>query len=165
MSKLDDSLTNINIDFNNLLEEHTKKLLSNISSDYGLDYEELLKKYFTNKESNVVGIKKKKKKVNELPDSSRCIANTAKYSRCTKSKLPGLQFCGFHKNKQQYGVIKSPKETLVMDEVEYVVEDKKLYIKEKLEHVYGNVLEIDFSKLSCTDCDGIVCEDGSITLY
>lgn len=160
MNKLNDSLSHISIDFKNLLEEHTKKILLDISSEYSLDYEELHKKYVLCNESKIVEIKKKKKKSVELPDSSRCIANTAKYTRCTKSKLPGIQFCGFHKNKQQYGVVKSTKEIIKVQEKEYLVNDNKLYLKEK----FNNLDDIDFLNLSI-DSDGKVDEDGSLTLY
>lgn len=162
MSKLDDSLSNVSVDFKNLFEDSLKKIISKISTDYSLDYEELLKKYVS-KDDNV-SIKKKKKKSVELPDSSRCVANTAKYTRCTKSKLPGIEFCGFHKNKQQYGVVKRIKETIVSDDIEYIVNGRNLYMKEKLEHLFGNLKEINFSTLSI-DCDGTLEEDGSLSFY
>ena len=166
MDKLDDSLSNVSIDLKAVLEDSLKKILSKISTDYGIDYEELLKKYVMETAStNVnVDIKKKKKKSVELPDASRCIANTAKYTRCTKSKHPGIQFCGFHKDQQKYGVVKTKKETLSVDNIEYVVYEQKLYMKEKLEDLYGNAVETDFSKLSI-DCDGFVEEDGSLSIY
>jgi hypothetical protein len=164
MNKLNDSLSHISIDFKNLLEEHTKKILLDISSEYSLDYEELYKRHVLCNESKIVEIKKKKKKSVELPDSSRCIANTAKYTRCTKSKLPGIQFCGFHKNKQQYGVVKSTKETIKVQEKEYLVNDNKLYLKEKLQETFTDLDDIDFLNLSI-DSDGKVDEDGSLTLY
>lgn len=166
MSKIDDSLSIINIDLKNLLEEHTKKLLLNISSDYKLNYEELLKKYLETNETIVNNnISKKKKKINELPDSSRCIANTAKLTRCTKSKLPGIEFCGFHKNKQQYGIIKERKNITVIEDIEYVIHENKIYLKEKLENIIGSLDSIDFSKITNVDCDGIVCEDGSWNIF
>lgn len=166
LDKLDDSLSNVSIDFKVMFEDSLKKILSKISTDYGLNYEELLKKYVmeTASASVEVDIKKKKKKSVELPDASRCIANTAKYTRCTKSKHPGIQFCGFHKDQQKYGVVKTKKETLSVDNIEYVVYEQKLYMKEKLEDLHGNVLEIDFSKLSI-DCDGFIEEDGSLSIY
>ena len=162
MDKLNDSLSNVSIDLKVVLEDSLKKILSKISTDYGIEYEELLKKYIS--QDDTVSIKKKKKKSVELPDSSRCIANTAKYTRCTKSKLPGMEFCGFHKNKQQYGVVKYMKETIVADDIEYIVNGRSLYMKEKLEHLFGSLQEIDFSTLTI-DCDGTLEEDGSISFY
>ena len=103
MSNLDESLQNVTVDFKLLLEDTLKKIFSEISNDYNIEYEELLDKYITKSKKNVE-IKKKKKKVNEVADANRCIANTAKYTRCTKTKHPGIQFCGFHKNQQKYGL-------------------------------------------------------------
>ena len=100
-------------------------------------------KYITKNQKNVE-IKKKKKKVNEVADANRCIANTAKYTRCTKSKHPGIDFCGFHKNQQKYGVVKSEKETLTVEDIEYIVHDNKLFMKEKMQHLHGDISTVDF---------------------
>ena len=126
MSNLDESLENVTVDFKVLFEDSLKKIFSEISNDYSIEYEELLDKYITKSKKNVE-IKKKKKKVNEVADANRCIANTAKYTRCTKTKHPGIQFCGFHKNQQKYGVVKTEKETLVVEDIEYILHDNKLF--------------------------------------
>lgn len=162
LDKLDDSLSTVNIDFKILYEESVKKILSKISTDYELEYEQLVKKYLTNNDNNVSNnIKKKKKKINEIADSNRCIANTAKYTRCTKSKLPGIQFCGFHRSKQQYGIVKTEKEVMVIENCEYIVDDNKLYLKEYISDKLENE---DFS-FSSIHCDGIIEKDGSVSLY
>ncbi len=163
MSNLDESLENVTVDFKVLFEDSLKKIFSEISNDYNIDYEELLNKYITKSKKNVE-IKKKKKKVNEVADANRCIANTAKYTRCTKSKHPGIQFCGFHKNQQKYGVVKTEKETLVVEDIEYIVHDNKLFMKEKLQDLHGDLGNVDFSELTL-ECDGVMEEDGSLCIY
>lgn len=163
MSNLDDSLKNVTVDFKVLFEDSLKKIFFEISNDYNIEYEELLDKYITKSKKNVE-IKKKKKKVNEVADANRCIANTAKYTRCTKSKHPGIQFCGFHKNQQKYGVVKSEKESLFVEDIEYILHDNKLFMKEKMQHLHGDVSNIDFSGL-ILECDGVMEEDGSLCIY
>ncbi len=163
MSNLDESLENVTVDFKVLFEDSLKKIFSEISNDYNIDYEELLNKYITKSKKNVE-IKKKKKKVNEVADANRCIANTAKYTRCTKSKHPGIQFCGFHKNQQKYGVVKTEKETLTVEDIEYIVHDNKLFMKEKLQDLHGDLGNVDFSELTL-ECDGVMEEDGSLCIY
>jgi hypothetical protein len=163
MSNLDESLENVTVDFKVLFEDSLKKIFCEISNDYSIEYEELLDKYITKSKKNVE-IKKKKKKVNEVADANRCIANTAKYTRCTKSKHSGIQFCGFHKNQQKYGVVKTEKETLVVEDIEYIVHDNKLFMKEKMQHLHGNLGNIDFSGLTL-ECDGVMEEDGSLCIY
>lgn len=163
MSNLDESLENVTVDFKVLFEDSLKKIFCEISNDYSIEYEELLDKYITKSKKNVE-IKKKKKKVNEVADANRCIANTAKYTRCTKTKHPGIQFCGFHKNQQKYGVVKTEKETLVVEDIEYIVHDNKLFMKEKMQHLHGDLGNIDFSMLTL-ECDGIMEEDGSLCIY
>jgi hypothetical protein len=163
MSNLDESLENVTVDFKVLFEDSLKKIFCEISNDYSIEYEELLDKYITKSKKNVE-IKKKKKKVNEVADANRCIANTAKYTRCTKTKHPGIQFCGFHKNQQKYGVVKTEKETLVVEDIEYIVHDNKLFMKEKMQHLHGDLGNVDFSMLTL-ECDGIMEEDGSLCIY
>lgn len=163
MSNLDESLQNVTVDFKLLLEDTLKKIFSEISNDYNIEYEELLDKYITKSKKNVE-IKKKKKKVNEVADANRCIANTAKYTRCTKSKHPGIDFCGFHKNQQKYGVVKPEKETLIIEDIEYIVHDNKLFMKEKMQHLHGDLGNVDFSMLTL-ECDGVMEEDGSLCIY
>ena len=163
MSNLDESLENVTVDFKVLFEDSLKKIFCEISNDYSIEYEELLDKYITKSKKNVE-IKKKKKKVNEVADANRCIANTAKYTRCTKTKHPGIQFCGFHKNQQKYGVVKTEKETLVVEDIEYILHDNKLFMKEKMQHLHGDLGNIDFSMLTL-ECDGIMEEDGSLCIY
>lgn len=163
MSKLDNSLENVSVDFKIIFEENLKNIFSEISNDYNINYDELLNKYITKNQKNVE-IKKKKKKVNEVADANRCIANTAKYTRCTKSKHPGIDFCGFHKNQQKYGVVKSEKETLTVEDIEYIVHDNKLFMKEKMQHLHGDISSIDFSSLTL-ECDGIMEDDGSLCIY
>lgn len=163
MSNLDESLQNVTVDFKLLLEDTLKKIFSEISNDYNIDYEELLDKYITKSNKNVE-IKKKKKKVNEVADANRCIANTAKYTRCTKSKHPGIDFCGFHKNQQKYGVVKPEKETLTVEDIEYIVHDNKLFMKEKMQDLHGDLGNVDFSMLTL-ECDGVMEEDGSLSIY
>ena len=163
MSNLDESLENVTVDFKVLFEDSLKKIFCEISNDYSIEYEELLDKYITKSKKNVE-IKKKKKKVNEVADANRCIANTAKYTRCTKTKHPGIQFCGFHKNQQKYGVVKTEKETLVVEDIEYIVHDNNLFMKEKMQHLHGDLGNIDFSMLTL-ECDGIMEEDGSLCIY
>lgn len=163
MSKLDDSLSTIGIDFQVILEDTLKKIFSEISNDYNIDYDKLLNKYIIKNQKNVE-IKKKKKKVNEVADANRCIANTAKYTRCTKSKHPGIEFCGFHKNQQKYGIANSEKETLTVEDIEYIIHDNKLFMKEKIQDLHGDISNIDFSSLKL-DCDGIMEEDGSLCIY
>ena len=144
MSNLDESLENVTVDFKVLFEDSLKKIFCEISNDYSIEYEELLDKYITKSKKNVE-IKKKKKKVNEVADANRCIANTAKYTRCTKTKHLGIQFCGFHKNQQKYGVVKTEKETLVVEDIEYILHDNKLFMKEKMQHLHGALGNVDFS--------------------
>lgn len=163
MSNLDESLQNVTVDFKLLLEDTLKKIFSEISNDYNIEYEELLDKYITKSKKNVE-IKKKKKKVNEVADANRCIANTAKYTRCTKSKHPGIDFCGFHKNQQKYGVVKPEKETLTVEDIEYIVHDNKLFMKEKMQDLHGDLSTVDFSMLTL-ECDGVMEEDGSLCIY
>ena len=163
MSNLDESLENVTVDFKVLFEDSLKKIFCEISNDYSIEYEELLDKYITKSKKNVE-IKKKKKKVNEVADANRCIANTAKYTRCTKTKHPGIQFCGFHKNQQKYGVVKTEKETLVVEDIEYILHDNKLFMKEKMQHLHGDLGNVDFSILTL-ECDGIMEEDGSLCIY
>ncbi len=163
MSNLDESLQNVTVDFKLLLEDTLKKIFSEISNDYNIEYEELLDKYITKSKKNVE-IKKKKKKVNEVADANRCIANTAKYTRCTKSKHPGIDFCGFHKNQQKYGVVKPEKETLTVEDIEYIVHDNKLFMKEKMQDLHGDLGNVDFSMLTL-ECDGVMEEDGSLCIY
>lgn len=163
MSNLDESLQNVTVDFKVLLEDTLKKIFSEISNDYNIEYEELLDKYITKSKKNVE-IKKKKKKVNEVADANRCIANTAKYTRCTKSKHPGIDFCGFHKNQQKYGVVKPEKETLTVEDIEYIVHDNKLFMKEKMQDLHGDLGNVDFSMLTL-ECDGVMEEDGSLSIY
>jgi cellobiose phosphorylase len=163
MSNLDESLQNVTVDFKLLLEDTLKKIFSEISNDYNIEYEELLNKYITKSKKNVE-IKKKKKKVNEVADANRCIANTAKYTRCTKSKHPGIDFCGFHKNQQKYGVVKPEKETLTVEDIEYIVHDNKLFMKEKMQDLHGDLGNVDFSILTL-ECDGVMEEDGSLCIY
>jgi len=163
MSNLDESLENVTVDFKVLFEESLKKIFSEISNDYNIEYEELLDKYITKSNKNVE-IKKKKKKVNEVADANRCIANTAKYTRCTKSKHPGIDFCGFHKNQQKYGVVKPEKETLTVEDIEYIVHDNKLFMKEKMQDLHGDLNNVDFSMLTL-ECDGVMEEDGSLSIY
>jgi len=163
MSNLDESLQNVTVDFKLLLEDTLKKIFSEISNDYNIEYEELLDKYITKSKKNVE-IKKKKKKVNEVADANRCIANTAKYTRCTKSKHPGIDFCGFHKNQQKYGVVKPEKETLTVEDIEYIVHDNKLFMKEKMQDLHGDLGNVDFSMLTL-ECDGVMEEDGSLSIY
>ena len=163
MSNLDESLENVTVDFKVLFEDSLKKIFCEISNDYSIEYEELLDKYITKSKKNVE-IKKKKKKVNEVADANRCIANTAKYTRCTKTKHPGIQFCGFHKNQQKYGVVKTEKETLVVEDIEYILHDNKLFMKEKMQHLHGDLGNVDFSMLTL-ECDGIMEEDGSLRIY
>jgi hypothetical protein len=163
MSNLDESLENVTVDFKVLFEDSLKKIFCEISNDYSIEYEELLDKYITKSKKNVE-IKKKKKKVNEVADANRCIANTAKYTRCTKTKHPGIQFCGFHKNQQKYGVVKTEKETLVVEDIEYILHDNKLFMKEKMQHLHGDLGNVDFSMLTL-ECDGIMEEDGSLCIY
>lgn len=163
MSNLDESLQNVTVDFKLLLEDSLKKIFSEISNDYNIEYEELLDKYITKSKKNVE-IKKKKKKVNEVADANRCIANTAKYTRCTKSKHPGIDFCGFHKNQQKYGVVKPEKETLTIEDIEYIVHDNKLFMKEKMQDLHGDLGNVDFSMLTL-ECDGVMEEDGSLCIY
>ena len=163
MSNLDESLENVTVDFKVLFEDSLKKIFSEISNDYNIEYEELLDKYITKSKKNVE-IKKKKKKVNEVADANRCIANTAKYTRCTKSKHPGIDFCGFHKNQQKYGVVKPEKETLTVEDIEYIVHDNKLFMKEKMQHLHGDLGNVDFSMLTL-ECDGVMEEDGSLCIY
>ncbi|MDB4507264.1 hypothetical protein N9064_00080 [bacterium] len=163
MSNLDESLQNVTVDFKLLLEDTLKKIFSEISNDYNIEYEELLDKYITKSKKNVE-IKKKKKKVNEVADANRCIANTAKYTRCTKSKHPGIDFCGFHKNQQKYGVVKPEKETLTVEDIEYIVHDNKLFMKEKMQDLHGDLGNVDFSILTL-ECDGVMEEDGSLCIY
>ena len=163
MSNLDESLENVTVDFKVLFEDSLKKIFSEISNDYNIEYEELLNKYITKSKKNVE-IKKKKKKVNEVADANRCIANTAKYTRCTKTKHPGIQFCGFHKNQQKYGVVKPEKETLIIEDIEYIVHDNKLFMKEKMQDLHGDLGNVDFSILTL-ECDGVMEEDGSLCIY
>ena len=163
MSNLDESLENVTVDFKVLFEDSLKKIFSEISNDYNIEYEELLNKYITKSKKNVE-IKKKKKKVNEVADANRCIANTAKYTRCTKTKHPGIQFCGFHKNQQKYGVVKPEKETLTVEDIEYIVHDNKLFMKEKMQDLHGDLGNVDFSILTL-ECDGVMEEDGSLCIY
>jgi cellobiose phosphorylase len=163
MSNLDESLQNVTVDFKLLLEDTLKKIFSEISNEYNIEYEELLNKYITKSKKNVE-IKKKKKKVNEVADANRCIANTAKYTRCTKSKHPGIDFCGFHKNQQKYGVVKPEKETLTVEDIEYIVHDNKLFMKEKMQDLHGDLGNVDFSILTL-ECDGVMEEDGSLCIY
>ena len=163
MSNLDESLQNVKVDFKILLEDSLKKIFSEISKDYNIEYEELLDKYITKSKKNV-DIKKKKKKVNEVADTNRCIANTAKYTRCTKSKHPGIDFCGFHKNQQKYGIIKFEKEILTVEDIEYIVHDNKLFMKEKMQQLHGDLDNINFSMLTL-ECDGVMEDDGSLCIY
>ena len=72
-----------------------------------------------------------------------------------------MQFCGFHRNKQQYGVVKTQKEVMVIDNCEYIVDDNRLYIKE---FINNKLNEPGFS-FSTVHCDGVIEQDGSVSLY
>src|SRR6056300_402742 len=180
MSELIEPFSKITIDLSQIVEQHLKNIFHQISDDYGISEKELNAKFLKDhsKISDNGDIEmKKKKNFTDLPNESRCIANTAKFTRCTKRKLPGTKFCGFHRNKQQYGVIKEEKdsvETMNIVDTEYLNYKNKLYKIETLASVY-NTTSIEKLKDIVLEnfeqdhfkryTEGLINDDGSISLY
>jgi len=177
MEQLNSDLSKMSLDTSKMLEEILKNILEKIAIDYKINKEELFNKYIkktnisvSNKLNGLNGLNglKKKKRINEVPNNSRCIANTAKLTRCTKSKLDGIHYCGFHKNKQQYGVVELEEiiSTCIHDEIKYYKYDLKLYIKEKIDdHCNVNNKMIDNKLLESFQSDGFIEANGVTTLY
>ena len=172
MELLQEDLNKMSLDTSKMLEDILKNILEKIATDYKMNKEELFNKYIKNKkceESNIIGLThKKKKRINEVPNNNRCIANTAKLTRCTKSKLDGIHFCGFHKNKQQYGVVELEEviSTCIYDEIEYYKYNLKLYMKEKVDHYCSiNKIILEHEVLESFQPEGFIEENGVTTLY
>lgn len=172
------ALNKITFNINNVFNETLKEVLEKISNDYGIEKEELFSK-FLNNESNDCDIDlKKKKNLGDLSDNIRCIANTAKLTRCTKRKLPGTEFCGFHCKKQPFGTIThdSNDEVKIMtiDNVEFALHDKILYRTSRIRKIfdYSDKKELNnfFSKkeniAKFSDYkDGIMENENSVIIY
>jgi hypothetical protein len=181
MTELIEPFNKITIDLTQIVEQHLKNIFHQISVDYDICEKELNSKFLKDhskiSDNGDIEMKKKKNFI-ELPNESRCIANTAKFTRCTKRKLPGTKFCGFHRNKQQYGTIKEEKgeivEVIKIIDTDYLNYKNRLYKLETLEKVYNTKDKDELKETILNNhekeevkrlVEGIINSDGSISLH
>ncbi len=89
-----------------VLQDHTKKILTEISSKYGIDKEELFSSYINSdilKSTHTVKKKRKKTSCNET--GCLCMARKQDGNQCTRRKKDNLDYCGKHINNRKYGRI------------------------------------------------------------
>ena len=88
-----------------LYTEQTKKILLEISANYNINKDELLKKYVNNDILKTThSIKKKKKKSSNEP-CNLCMARKQDGNQCTRRKKDSYDYCGKHINNRKYGRI------------------------------------------------------------
>ena len=100
---------------NNFIIENLKKIfndklsviLNEISDDYQLNKEKLVKKYIDDSfdiDFSTASIKKRKRKQNKLlAKNELCMARKADGLQCTRRRRDGTEFCGKHASNLKYG--------------------------------------------------------------
>jgi hypothetical protein len=88
-----------------IITDEFELLLDKISNDYGLDNEEIKKKYKADisKIGMKIGIKKRNRRV--LPVELQCMGRKIDGLQCTRSKRPGKNYCLSHLKSLPYGSI------------------------------------------------------------
>lgn len=159
---------------NNFIIENLKKIfndklcviLNEISDDYQLNNDKLVKKYIDDSfdiDFSAAPIKKRKRKQNKLlAKNELCMARKADGLQCTRRRRDGTEFCGKHASNLKYGRVDD----------EELNDSNKDQIKCTLEKIDGNSYLVDCnSKLVYTfDTDnptvvGKMAEDGTVTFH
>ena len=118
----------------NGINYHIKEILTAISEEYGIPYEELENKYIKTIDNidNLMD-KKKRKKNKQLEKCELCMAKKADRQQCTRRRKGNSEYCGKHQNNLKFG--------RVDDEEKFNDTDK--YIKARKEKIDGNDYLVD----------------------